>query len=88
MPIPIERQSLKTDLNSRYVTQREGGAFDAKLAGTGTAPQSLLGALYLIKNGFLVRESTVESNFKGTDQLDYTEISLMAKGLDTTKYKG
>lgn len=34
MPNPVDRPSLKTDLASRYKTQRTGGAYDAKTAGT------------------------------------------------------
>ena len=36
MPTPIQRESLTKGLEERYSSQRAGGAFDAKTAGTAT----------------------------------------------------
>lgn len=87
MPNPTQRPSLATNLVTRYANQTEGGAYDAKKAGTSTTETSLLGALYLDSDVFLVRESTSTSNFKGANNLNYKEISLYAQNLDTRRYK-
>lgn len=86
MPSPTPRPSLITDLETRYATQPEGGAFNAKLAGTSTAPASTLAQQFDNTNKFIVKEPLFVSNFKGANGPGYTEISSLATGLDTRKY--
>lgn len=86
MPTPTPRPSLTTDLETRYETQPEGGAFDAKKAGTPTAPPSLLAQQFDNTNKFVVKEPLFVSNFKGANGTNYTEISSLAVGIDTRKY--
>ena len=88
MPTPTERPSLTTDLATRYATQREGGAFDAKTAGTATAPPSLQSQQFENTSQFVVKEPLLTTEFKGADNPNYKEISAYAQGLDTRKYKG
>lgn len=84
---PTPRPSLTTDLAARYDNQREGGAFDAKQAGGPTAPASLQAAQFDNTDTF-TRPIQGVSNFKGTDTSNYKEISSLAQGIDTRKYKG
>jgi hypothetical protein len=88
MPIPTERPSLTTDLLSRYNNQRAGGAFDAHQAGTSTSDPSALARQFTNSDKFIIREPLLVSNFKGANNSNYTEISSLASGLDTRKYKG
>lgn len=88
MPSPTPRPSLTTDLETRYETQKEGGAFDAKQAGTATAPASIQAQQFENTDTFVVKEPLFISNFKGTDTPNYKEISILAQGLDVRKYKG
>jgi hypothetical protein len=37
MPTPIQRDSLTKGIEERYASQRAGGAYDAKTAGTATS---------------------------------------------------
>ena len=37
MPTPIQRDSLTKGIEERYVSQKAGGAYDAKTAGTATS---------------------------------------------------
>jgi hypothetical protein len=82
------RPSTSTDLVSRYQNQKAGGAYDAKKAGTSTTEPSNQAASYDKTNTFVVNTPPLVSNFKGTESSNYNEISLYAKGLNTTKYKG
>lgn len=84
---PTPRPSLTTDLATRYANQREGGAFDAKKAGTPTSPSSLQEAQFE-KTDTFVKPIQGISNFKGTDTQNYKEISSLAQGIDVRKYKG
>jgi hypothetical protein len=81
------RPSISTDLATKYQTSKVGGAYDAKKAGTSTetSPQA---ALYDNTGNFVVNAQKGISNFKGANSQNYTEISSLAKGLNTTKYKG
>lgn len=81
---PIERKSLKTDLLSRYNNQNEGGAFDAKKAGTSTSGPSLQAKQFDKTDSFLVKEPQGISQFKN----DGNGLSQFVQGLDTRKYKG
>ena len=82
----IVRQSLTLPLDRRYKTSNEGGAYNAKLAGTSTdfSPQA---ALYDTTGNFVVKQQKGISNFKGTDSGNYKEISDYAANLSTVKYK-
>jgi hypothetical protein len=84
MPNQNERPSLTTDLLTRYETQKEGGAYDAKTAATSTAPNSLQSAQFEKTDKFLVKEPIGVSQFKN----DGKDLSQFVKGLDTRKYKG
>ena len=88
MPIPTPRPSLTTDLATRYATQKEGGAYDAKTAGTSTAPASVQAQQFENSDKFVVKEPLLISNYKGTANSNYTEVSAYAQGLDTRKYHG
>lgn len=87
MPTPTERPSLTTDLQTRYNTQRAGGAFDAKQAGTPTSPQSLQEAQFENTDTF-VKPIQGVSNFIGANQPNYKEVSILAQGIDVRKYNG
>jgi len=87
MPIPTERPSIKTDLASRYATQPAGGAFNAKEVKEQPIDFGLNEKKYETDAGWPEQTQGV-SNFKGANVVPYTEISSMASGLDTTKYKG
>jgi len=86
MPSPTVRPSLTTDLETRYETQKEGGAFDAKQAGTSTTEPSILAAEFDNSSTFVVKEPLFVSNFKGANNPTYTEISSLAQNLDTRRY--
>ena len=83
----IDRQSLTTDLTSRYNNSKVGGAYDAKKAGTSTETSPQAG-LYDNTANFVVKQQQGVSNFKGTSGASYNEVSLYSKQLDTRKYKG
>lgn len=82
----IDRQSLTTDLTSRYNNSKVGGAYDAKKAGTSTetSPQA---ALYDNTGDFVVKQQQGVSNFKGTSGTNYKEVSLYSRNADLRPYK-
>ena len=84
MPTPIQRDSLTVGLEQRYNTQQAGGAFDAKKAGTSTAPSSIQAKQFENSDTFVVDEQQGVSDFKN----DGNNLSVYVQGLDTTKYKG
>ena len=79
-----QRPSLQTDLASRYQNQKEGGAYDAKQAGTSTAPPSIQSKQFELTDKFVIKEPQGLSEFKNQGN----GISLFVAGLDTRKYKG
>jgi hypothetical protein len=82
---PIQRNSLTTDLVTRYNTQKAGGAYNAKaIIETGVDPlfASYQGATFQNKNGFLTEQSVGTSDFKN----DGKDLSQYVAGLNTTKY--
>jgi hypothetical protein len=103
MPIPIVRPSLIKDLETRYGTQRAGGAFDVKktLGQPGTVPvagtiidnQSQQSAKFQSPNGFEVKVMQGVTQVldaiaaNGGGQAKSRELSTYIKGLDTTKYR-
>jgi len=88
MPNETTRPSLQIDLATRYAQQKEGGAFNAKTAGTATAPASLQAKLYDTDPNFQIKENLGQSNFEGvTDGGNYKEISRYANNINTTRYK-
>jgi len=75
MPIPVERPSITTNLETRYKNQRAGGAFDAKLI-----PNALVdGFSNEFANGFT--KGGQNTNLPKKD-------SIFLSGLNTQKYKG
>jgi hypothetical protein len=75
MPTPIERQSTNISLENRYASSKVGGSFDAKSAGKVFVDS--------MKNEFAdgFTRSGENTNFPKKE-------SSLAKGLNTTKYKG
>lgn len=82
----IERQSLSTDLSGRYNSDKVGGAYDAKKAGTSTqfSPQA---TRYKNTGDYVINQQQGVSDFKGIDGTNYTEISAYAKNVDLRAYK-
>ncbi len=86
---PIERQSLTTDLQSRYLTQHAGGAFEVKEAETtgkheslSKAPPGSLQSSIWTPAGFKTRMSLLLTEFKAK-ALNFVD----SQGLDNRKYK-
>jgi len=81
MPIPTDRPSLNTDLETRYKTQHAGGAFDAK----GPQPDVLgIQEKTWTKKGF-GNAGDEGLGLAGTKTYDK---SLMLQGFNNKKYKG
>lgn len=74
MPNPVERPSLKTDLASRYKTQRTGGAYDAKTAGT-------------VFDDFMSNEFADGFTKGGRNTRLPKKDSAYVKGVNTAKYQ-
>jgi hypothetical protein len=97
MPTPIERKSLTTDLQTRYQTQRAGGAFDVKktLGGPGTVPAtgttidatSALGQEFQAPNGFEVKVQQGITQMKDAQGVASKELSRYLRGFTNKKYK-
>ena len=75
MPTSTQRDSLTKGIEDRYASQRAGGAFDAKTAGTATSDA--------FSNEFAdgFTKGGTNTNFPKKD-------STLVKNLDTRKYKG
>lgn len=87
MPTPINRQSLTTDLASRYVNQNVGGSQNAKRAGTSTIEPSINAKLFDTSTKYDIDQSLGQSNFKGiVNGGQYKEISRFATGISTVPY--
>ena len=97
MPNPINRDSLVTDLESRYNKQKAGGAFDAKNIVTtedtiaASVEPSIQGQKFTIdKGGFRVKMPIGLSSLADVpDRRNSTskELSQYTKGLSNKKYK-
>lgn len=97
MPNPINRDSLNTDLATRYSKQKAGGAFDAKnivTADDTVAPStepSIQGQKFSIdKGGFRVKMPIGLSSLADVpDRRNSTskELSQYTRGLSVVKYK-
>lgn len=97
MPQPIERPSLTTDLQSRYSSQKAGGAFDVKkiLGAPGTEPAagttidavSQQGANFQSPNGFEVKVKQGITQMKEAQGTSSKQLSLYIKGFNNKKYK-
>ena len=88
MPTPITRTSITTNLEARYKTQKEGSAFNAKLAGSSTIEPSVQSKLFEDSTKFDIDQQVGKSNFKGiVDGGDYKELSRFANNINTTPYK-
>lgn len=74
------RPSLAIDLEKRYDTQPEGGAYDAKTAGTSTAPASLKSKDFEKTDKFVVKAPIGVSEFKD----DGLNLSTLAQGIGTS----
>ena len=87
MPTETTRQSLNTNLETRYNNSKVGSTFNAKNAGTSTIVPSIKSTLYDSISKFIVNDSINKgSNFKGTNSGTYTEISKFANNINTVPY--
>jgi len=87
-----ERPSLKKNLEDRYMTDKAGGAFDAKKANTNTAILGLQGDLgYTQLSKTLTIEPGFTTGMNTARRENFTEKTLSTTGLyrvgDTKKYK-
>jgi len=97
MPTPINRESLTTDLQTRYTRQRAGGAFDVKqtLGGPGTQPAagttidatSMNGSEFQSPNGFEVKVAQGVTQMKDAQGTTSRELSRYLRGFSSRKYK-
>ena len=78
MPNPTNRESLNKGLESRYATQRAGGAFDAKTAGK--VPVDFLNNNFA--DGFTIRTTGNQDTHLAKKDSSYL------KGFNNIKYKG
>lgn len=91
------RPSLKTDLMSRYATQKSGGAFDVKkvLKNPGNVVQSgetinatsANGQAFQSPNGFEVKTQIGVTQFKDVQGGVSKQLSMYSKALDNRRYK-
>jgi len=92
------RPSLIQTLESRYATQRAGGAFNVKtiLGGPGTQPvagttidaTSIQGANFQSPNGFEVKSNQGGvTQFKDAQSVMSKELSRYIRGFSNVKYK-
>jgi len=89
----IERTSLTKDLMKRYESDKAGGAFDAKKAGTNTAILGLQGDFgYTQLSKTLTIEPGFTTSMNTNRRENFTDKTLSTTGLyrvgDTTRYKG
>lgn len=98
MPNPINRESISTDLETRYNKQKAGGAFDAKnivisndtVAPFVTGPSAKGQEFTIDKGGFRVNTPIGLSNLADVpDRKNSTSksLSMYSKGLTNKKYK-
>jgi hypothetical protein len=97
MPNPTNRPSLTTDLQTRYATQREGGAFDVKktLGGPGSIPSagttidavSHQGSAFQSPNGFEVKPMQGITQLKDAQGTTSKQLSRFMQGFSDKKYK-
>jgi hypothetical protein len=88
----IERTSVTKDLLSRYSSDRTGGAFDAKKAGTNTAILGLQGSFgYTQLSKTLTIEPGFTTGMNTSRRENFTDAALSKTGLyrvvDTVRYK-
>ena len=101
MPTPSERPSLKTDLESRYRTQRVGSAFSVKntLKQPGDSPQPgermpidgnerlYTNDDFIVKQTLGVTELLDAKSANTTSSPSSLELSLFMRGFTNQKYK-
>ena len=97
MPNSIPRESLTTDLESRYAKQKAGGAFNAKSIVTdndsvapATSPSHQGRQFTIDSGGFRVKMPVGLSSFADVpDRINSTskQLSSMVKGHSNKKYK-
>jgi hypothetical protein len=96
MPDPTNRESIAKDINTRFETQRAGGAFDVKEtlgspnvdvpAGKMIDAKSANGQEFQNPNGFETRVPSMESRFKVVQSSGTKGVSKFVRGLDTRRY--
>lgn len=97
MPDTVNRQSLTTNLETRYSKQRAGGAFEVKdvleqpnkapAAGTVYDAKSANGQGFQSPNGFQFKMATMMSQLIEAQTAGKSGISTYARNLNTTPYK-
>lgn len=88
----IERTSLTKDLASRYVSDRTGGAFDAKKAGTNTMIQGVQAPYgYTQLSKTLTIEPGFTTGMNTSRRENFTDKTLTTSGLhrvgNTNRYR-
>lgn len=93
MSTPNNRESLNTNLETRFSKQKAGGAFDVKETLSANNLQngktidavSANGASFQSPNGFAVKTSKTQMKMAQTEGKD--GLSKYVKNLDTRRYK-
>jgi hypothetical protein len=90
MPDGVDRESLSISLAERYLNQNVGGAYDAKKATTSTYhndnPPSALAQTVENNPEFVTNQQIGVSNFKGTEEQQYKEISNLSQNVGSSTY--
>lgn len=84
---PIERKSIDTPLEKRYLSDTTGGAYDAKTTGASTIPTSLQEKTFTSAEGFKTKAPLNQSEFKDAQGTKSKELSSFIKGFSNKKYK-
>jgi hypothetical protein len=84
---PINRESINTPLEQRYIKNRVGGSFDAKTVGTSTVPTSLQEKNFTSTEGFKTKVQLGQSEFKDAQGTSSKQLSSLVKGFSNKKYK-
>jgi hypothetical protein len=88
----IERESAKKGLADRYLTDKAGGAFDARsgVKTTGANEKSLGGSTfdtnYTNTKGFKIKMAQGQTEFKEVGSNGSLQSSLYMKGFNNKKY--
>ena len=94
MPNNENRPSLSKDLETRYSSQRVGGAFDVKKTLSALTPGSIINAIsmqsneFQSPNGFEIKIKQGDTQMKDArDGTKSKELSRYIKGISTKRYK-